>query len=101
PGETTHVRTRQLPGHKRVFHFHYAGFEPPINCRALWQDPAGDVLGRASLHLWQEKEFVSVDFYFATGSYRLELELPDGRRIAQDFTVTGQDGEPPVVVRLR
>jgi hypothetical protein len=101
PGETTHVRTRELPGHKRVFHFHYAGLELPINCRALFRDEAGEELRRTSLHLWQEKEFTSVDFHFAAGSYRLELELPDGRRIAQDFTVTGREGEPPVVVRLR
>ena len=92
---------RELPAHKRRFHFYYAGLKPPVDCRVIWKTVAGEAIRRSSLHLRQNKEFVEITSYFAAGSYGLELKFPSGRRIHGTFEVTGSESEAPVVIRLQ
>lgn len=39
--------------------------------------------------------------YFAAGEYEVELELPSGRKVSREFTVSARDSDSPVVVRLK
>ena len=72
-----------------------------MNCTAVWKTRSGESIARSSLHLWQKKEFIEIDMYFAAGEYDVELELPSGQRVGQEFTVSLRKSGSPVVVRLK